>query len=58
MVAKVQDFKGMEVLRKAAVSVNELAGQIIRESTGIENVTWDNMEQVYNPINSGVSSLA
>jgi hypothetical protein len=38
--------------------MNELAGQIIREGCGVENVTWDNMEQVYNPINSGVASLA
>lgn len=41
---KIGELHEAKVWKKASVSVNELAGQIIRESTGVEGVTWDNIE--------------
>ena len=58
LLPKLGDYEDFKLTKNAALTVNELAAQIVRESTGIQDVTMDNIEQLYNPIYSGYGSLA
>ena len=44
LIKKIGEQDDPQVWKKTALSVNELAGSILRESAGVENVTWDTIE--------------
>lgn len=43
--------------QKTSSVLNELIGQIFREGFAIEGINYDNIEQVYNPLLTGLGSL-
>lgn len=44
-------------LKKTALALNQEAAKIILDRFGIKNVALDNLEQLYNPLNSGLPSM-
>ena len=44
-------------LKKTQFTINEMIGDTFREGYGIDGVTLDNIEMVFDPLVSGVGSL-
>ena len=44
-------------LEKTSSAINELVGKIFRERYGINGLSYDNIEQVFNPMNSGIPTM-
>jgi len=40
------------------LTLNELATQLFSDTLEIDGIDWNNMEQVFNPLYSGVFSVA
>jgi len=45
-------------LRKTQESINQEASRAVLERFGIKGVNLDNIEQVYNPVNTGIASMS
>ena len=54
---KVGDLWFMNRFKKVASSIDGALSQIVGEDFGQNDVSWDNIEQVYNPMVSGVHSI-
>ena len=44
-------------LKKTQFTINQMIGDTFREGYGIDGVTLDNIEMVYDPLVSGIGSL-
>jgi hypothetical protein len=44
-------------LKKTQEAINQEASRAVLERFGIKGVTLDNIEQVYNPVNTGIASM-
>ena len=42
---------------KTSTILNQSIGDIFREGYGIDGITYDNVEEVYNPLRTGFGSL-
>ena len=47
----------MNRFKKVASSIDGALSQIVGEDFGQNDVSWDNIEQVYDPMVSGVHSI-
>ena len=45
-------------LKKTQESINQEASRAVLERFGIKGVNLDNIEQVYNPVNTGIASMS
>lgn len=55
---KIQDQLEMQRLKKIELTLNELATQLFSNTLEMDGIDWNNMEQVFNPLYSGVFSVA
>ena len=54
---KFADLWYLDRYMKVSGSIDSLVSRILGEDFGHENISWDNIEQVYNPLLSGVDSI-
>ena len=54
---KFGDMWFVSRMNKISGSVGNLVNQITSDDLGIAGLDWDNVEQVFNPLNSGVASI-
>ena len=54
---KFSDLWFFDRLKKVSTSVDSLISKIVSEDFGHSEISWNNIEQVFNPYVSGVSSL-
>ena len=54
---KMSEMLLFDKLRKVTGSVSGLVSKITSEDLGHESISWDNIEQLYNPHLSGVFSI-
>ena len=54
---KYGDLWFFERMKKVSGSIDGLIGKIIGEDLGYLGLAWSNIEQVYNPLVSGVASV-
>lgn len=55
--ALVGNNPAIQRFKKTSSVLNELIGSIFREGLAIEGIDYDNIEQVYNPLITGLGSL-
>jgi hypothetical protein len=55
---KYADLWFFERMKKVSGSIDGLIGKIIGEDLGHHGISWSNIEQVYNPLVSGVASIS
>jgi len=55
---KYGDLWFFERMKKVSGSIDGLVGKIIGEDLGHHGISWGNIEQVYNPLVSGVASIS
>ena len=56
--SKIGKLPEFERLKKTSFTMNEMIGQLFRDRHGLNGITFNNIEQVYNPLVSGVASLS
>ena len=56
-IQNVASISIIDRLKKTQLALNQEAQKAVLERFGIKNVSLDNLEQVYNPLNSGFSNL-
>ena len=56
--ANLDETPEFQRLRKTQFTLNEIVGDMFREGYGIDGVTIDNMDMVYDPLVSGIGSLS
>lgn len=54
---KVSNNYIIQRFQKTSLVLNELIGNMFRENYGIDGITYDNIEDVYNPLLTGFGSL-
>ena len=55
--AGIGDLPELDRLKKTSFTLNEMIGMHFREAHGLTGISFDNMEQIYNPLVSGIASL-
>ena len=55
--SKIGNLPEFERLKKTSFTMNEMIGDMFRNVYGLNGITYNNIEQVYNPLVSGVGSL-
>jgi hypothetical protein len=55
--ARIGSMPEFDRLKKTSFTMNEMIGQHFRETHGLNGITFNNMEQVYNPLVSGIGSI-
>ena len=56
--ANLDETLEFQRLRKTQFTLNEIVADMFREGYGIDGVTIDNMDMVYDPLVSGIGSLS
>ena len=55
--SKIGNLPEFDRLKKTSFTMNEMIGDMFRNGYGLNGITYNNIEQVYNPLVSGVGSL-
>lgn len=55
---KFSDLWFFDRFRKVAGSIDNMVGKIVNDDLGHSGVSWRNLEQIYNPLISGVGSIS